>query len=291
MPASERGDEEELVGNRSSLSGAYQMLGHALLARRRPEEAREAYESALGLVGGTSRVVNEGQILHQIGRCRNASGDLSGSADYFGRAAVHFQAIRMRDYFANALGLLGYVFLKLGDPTALPPPLPTEVLRDGIQDAVESIRQSIVAQLQTGAADSGWAITKLFGTVVVLSISGETESLGAAGRAVMELTNKLRNAGETEEVARRTAFEILHLEALAKLMLSIARVEERASRMGGVRESDVDELLERCKSLRILRGLESSGFEWLGPVSAAKVVSFRGCGGRQTVKSVTGTDG
>ena len=105
--AGERGDEEELVRNRSSLSGAYQMLGHALLARRMPGEAREAYESALGLVGGASRAVNEGQVLYQIGRCRSASGEHPGSADYFARAAVHFQAIGMRDYLANALGALG----------------------------------------------------------------------------------------------------------------------------------------------------------------------------------------
>ena len=80
----------------------------------------------------------------------------------------------------------------------------------------------------------------------------------------MEWTKKLRDAGETEEVARRAAFEILHLEALAELMLSIARVGDRARPVGSVRESDVDELMERCKSLGFLRGLESSGFEWLG---------------------------
>ena len=263
-PAGERGDEEDLVGNRSSLSGAYQMLGHALLARRLPGEAREAYELALELVGGKSRVVNEGQILYQIGRCRGASGEHLGSADYFARAAVHFQAIGMRDYLSNALGSLGYALLELGNSTALPPPLPNEVLRDGIQDAVDTIQQSIVTQLRTGAVDSAWAIRKLFGTVVVLSVSGETESLGAAGQVVMEWTKKLRDAGEAEEVERRVAFEMLHLEALAELMLSIARVEDRARPAGSVRESDVDELMERCKSLGMVRGLESSGFEWLG---------------------------
>ena len=264
MPASERGDEEELVGNRSSLSGAYQMLGHALLARRMPEEAREAYELAFELVGGASRAVNEGQILYQIGRCRSEVGEHLESADYFVRAAVHFQAIGMRDYLANALGLLGYALLKLGESMALPSPLPSEVLRDGIQDAVESVQQSIVAQLQTDAADSRWAIRKLFGTVVVLSISGETKNLGAAGRAMMEWTKKLRDAGEPEEVVRRAAFEILHLEALAELMLSIAQVEDRARPVGSVRESDIDELVERCESLGILRDLKSSGFDWLG---------------------------
>ena len=263
-PAGERDDEAELVENRSSLSAAYQILGNALLARSMPGEACEAYESALGLVGGTSRPVKEGQILYQIGRCRNALGEHPGSADYFARAAMHFQEIGMRDYLANALGSLGYTLLKLGDSTGLPPPLPKEVLRDGIQDAVKSIQQSIVVQLQTGTVDSKWAIRKLFGTIVVLSLSGETESLGVAGQAVMEWTKKLRDAGETEEVARRAAFEILHLEALAELMMSIARVEDQARTVGNIRESDVDELVERCESLGILRGLESSGFEWLG---------------------------
>lgn len=262
-PTGERSDEEELAGIRSGLSTAYQMLGHALLARRMPGEAREAYESALELAGGRSRAVNEGQILYQIGRCRSVSGEHQASADYFIRAAVHFHAIGMQDYLANALGALGYALLEFGDSTTLPPPLPNEVLRDGIQDAVGSIQRGIVAQLQTGAADSEWAIRKLFGTIVVLSLSGETESLGAAGQAMMEWTKKLRDTGETEEVARRAAFEILHMEALAELMLSIARVEDRVGPVGSVHESDVDELMEGCKSLGLLRGLESSGIEWL----------------------------
>ena len=256
------GDAEELAGNRDSLSGAYQMLGHALLARRKPEEAREAYESALELAGGASRSVNEGQILYQLGRCLGEVGEHSQSAGYYGRAAVHFRAIGMRDYLANALGALGYELLRLGDSAALPA-LPSGVLRDGIQDAVVSIQQSVNVQVRTGAVDSEWAIRKLFGTVVVLSLSGEAESLANAGRAMLEWTKELGEAGGAGEVAKRAAFEILHSEALAELMLSIARVEGRARPRGSVRESDVNELVERCGSLGILRGLKSSGFEWL----------------------------
>ena len=255
--------EEELAANRTDLSGAYQILGHALLARRMPKEAREAYESGLELLGGASRAVNEGQILYQIGRCLSEVGEHSESAGCYARAAVHFQGIGMRDYLANALGALGYALLELGDSTVLPPPLPREVLRDGIQDAVESIRRSIVARLRRGAVDSEWAIRKLFGAVVVLSLSGEAECLGEAGRSVMEWTKEVRDAGEDGEVVKRAAFEIIHLEALAELMLSVARVEDRASLLGSVGESDVEELVERCESLGILRGLESSGFEWL----------------------------
>ena len=259
----DRAGEEELAGHRNDLSGAYQMLGHALLARRMPEDAREAYETALQLVGGASLAVNEGQILYQIGRCRREAEEHRESAGYFARAAAHFQAIGMRDYLAKALGALGYALLESDDATALPTPLRSEVLRDGIRDAVESMQLCVVAQARTGVADSEWAIRKLFGTVVVLSLSGEAESLRDAGRSVMEWTKELREAGEAGEFATRAAFEVLHLEGLAELMLSIARVEDRASSLGSVLEGDVDELRERCESLGILRGLESSGFEWL----------------------------
>ena len=254
------GDDEELAGNRNVIAAVHQVLGDALLARRKPEEAREAYESALELAVGTFRSVNEGQILYQVGRSLGVAGEHSESVGYYARAAVHFQAIGMRDYLANALGALGHALLKLGDANALPAPLPREVLREGIKDAVESIQQSIVARLRGFGRDGGWSIRKLFGTVVVVSLSGEAECLGEAGRSVMEWTEELRDAGE---VANRAAFEILHLEALAELMLAIARVEERVRRRGSLSESDVDELAERCESLGILRGSKSAGFEWL----------------------------
>ena len=251
------GDDEELgYGN---IASAYRVLGDALLARRKPEEAREAYESAQEMAGGTFRSVNEGQLLYQVGRCLSQGGEHSESIGYYARAAAHFQAIGMRGYLANALGQLGHALLEVGEADAVPD-TPREVLRDGIADAVESMQRIIVSRLRRGAGDSEWAIRKLFGTVVVLSLSGEAECLGEAGRSLTESTKELRDAGE---VASRAAFEILHSDALAELMLSIARVEARARRYGSLRESDVDELAERCGSLGILGGLESAGFEWL----------------------------
>ena len=261
--AGDGGEEESLAQISNSLSAAHQMLGHGLLAQSKPGEARVAYEAALELVDGASRAVNEGQILFQIGRCLTMSCEHQESADYYVRAAVHFQAVGMRDYLSNALGALGYASIELGESMDFPPSLSSEVFQDGIQDAVDSIQQSIAAQLQTGGADDGWAIRKLFFTVALLSLSGHTESLGAAGQAVIEWTNQVRNAGDAEKVARRAAFTIDDLEALAELMLSISRVEERVRHAGSVREGDVDELIEQCKSIRVQLGLESSVFNWL----------------------------
>ena len=253
------GDSE--VGNRNIMSAAYQVLGDALLARSKPEDAREAYESAQRMAGGTFHAVNEGQLLYQVGRCLSQAGEHEASMGYYARAAAHFQVIGMRGYLANALGQFGHALLELGEADALPELPPGEVLRNGIEDAVASVQWSIISRLRGGAGDSEWAIRKLFGTVVVLSLSGEAEHLGDAGRSLKEWTKEVRDAGG---VARRATFEIVHSDALAELMLSIARLEERARGGGSLRESDVDELADRCGSLGILRGSESAAFEWLG---------------------------
>ena len=187
------------------------------------------------------------------------------SVGYFSRAAGHFQEIGMKGYLSNAVGELGHALLKLDNATPLPPALPSTVLRDGVQDAVEDARRCVLAAGRKGAENNEWPILKLFGVIVVLSLSDESARLGEVGRAVLKLTKDVREDGDQAAgVGQRATYELMHLVALAKLMMSIGMLESRAKRLGRVAERDIAELEKRCGRMGILRSLESSAFEWLG---------------------------
>ena len=104
----EEADEGALEDTDNSLSTGFHLLGDALLAQERAKDAQEAYEKALALLRGGAVAVNKGQILHQIGNCRSSLDEHRDAIGYYGRAAVQFQAVGMREYTATALGELGY---------------------------------------------------------------------------------------------------------------------------------------------------------------------------------------
>ena len=259
----EQQSDEEIVQTQNHLSGAYQMVGFTLLAKGNPHKARSAYEYALKLVSGHSRIVNEGQILYQIGRCQRASWEPKEAIGSFAKAAVHFQTIGIRDYLSNAIGELGYTLLELKDWAVLPQPNSSDLLQDAMVDAVRSMQQCIVTQLEAGTSEGEWVLRKLFGTIVVLSLLGEVVPLKESARGLPEWLQDLRESVDTTKLVQRAAFEIMHFEALIELMLSIVQVEEKRKLTGEILGSDVDMLVERCASMGIRNGLESSAFEWL----------------------------
>ena len=261
--SAEKQRDEKLVEKKNSLSAAYQILGFALLAKGKLQKASSAFESALRLADQHSRVVNEGQILYQLGRCRRESLDLEKAVDYFTKAAVHFQMIGMCDYIGNAVCELGYTILEIGDTSKLPQNISSELLRDAIEDAVRSTQQCIVTQLDSRTTGGEWALRKLFGSIVVSSLLGDGMSLKKAAHGVRKWLHELHQNVDTSRRLKRVAFEILHLEALIELMLSIVNVEKRIKLSGELHESDIEILVARCGSMGILPGLESSAFAWL----------------------------
>lgn len=264
LRASIEEDTDAMVDNGNNLSAALQLLGNALLASDKPEDAQRAYEEALSLVGGAAVAVNKGQILHQIGNCRSSLGEYGDAVSYYGRAAVQFQTVGMREYIANALSELGYAFLELDDSTPLPQALSDAVLGDGIEDAVESTVQCLSMRPVPGIEFTAQALRRLFGTLVVLSFSDETRKLGEAGNALLAWTNRtLLEIEQGKDVKSSPRFELMLLRALASIMQSVVAFEDQARTAAGVSEDEIDALWEACSSLGPLGNLESLGLQWV----------------------------
>ena len=258
-------DELRWEENNNDLSGSFQMLGDALLALKRPGEARTAYEGALRLVSGGSVAVNEGQILHQIGNCQSNLGEHADAADYYARAAVCFQAVGMKEYLSNALCGLGYALMEFDDERPLPEAPPSIVLSEGLDDSVESVVRCLSATHQPNDGACAWAIGKLFGVVVVLGFSDEAWRLGEVGGALKKWVTDAHGDGVNENaVGRGEKLEWLHVDALAALMSTIAAFEERVDTVGRVRERDIDQLSKAWSAQGPWTGLKSSSFDWLG---------------------------
>ncbi len=175
--------EAALEHNDNDLSGAHQMLGHAFLALGRANEALTEYELALDLVRGGSKTMNEGQIVHQIGLCKSRLGEHREAVNHLVQAAVWFHEIGMCEYLANALGNLGFDLLVLDVEQPLPVELTKQVLLDGVDDAIACLVQCLCADHVPNLEDSAWSIRRLFGVVVVISVSSDARLLGESGRA------------------------------------------------------------------------------------------------------------
>ena len=261
--AGEEAEDGALEDTDNNLSGGFQLLGAAPLAQGRAKDAQEAYEKALALLRGGAVAVNKGQILHQIGNCRSSLDEHRDAIGYYGRAVVQFQAVGMREYTATALGELGYAYLELDDSTSLPEALPAAVLGEGIEDAVESVVECLSKQPAPAIEDTAQSIRRLFGALVVLSLSKEVEKLREVGIELTEWTNRtLLKIAQEKDIEGSALHELMYVEALASMMLSVAALEDRAATAVGMGDEDLDALWEACASLGPVGNLESLGFQW-----------------------------
>ena len=235
----EEAEDGALEDTDNNLSGGLHLLGAALLAQGRAKDAQEAYEKALALLRRGAVSVNKGQILHQIGNCRSSLDDHRDAIGYYGRAAVQFQAVGMREYTATALGELGYAYLELDDSTPLPEALPASVLEDGIEDAVESAVRCISMRPAPAIEVTAQSIRRLFGALVVLSLSKEVEKLREVGIVLTEWRNRtLSKIAQERNIEGSVLHELTYLEALASMMLSVVALEDGAGRC----DEDLDAL-------------------------------------------------
>ena len=259
----EEAEDSALEDADNDLSGGYHLLGNALLAQGRAKDAQEAYEKALALLRGGAVAANEGQILHQIGNCRSRLGEHQDAIGYYGQAAVQFQAVGMREYMATALGELGYAYLELDESTPLPEALPAAVLEDGIDDAVASAVGCLSMRPAPAIEVTAQSIRRLFGALVVLSLSKEVDKLREVGIELTEWTNRtLLKIVQEKDIEGSALCELTYVEALASMMLSVVALEDGAATAAGIRDEDLDALWEACASLGRLGNLDSLGLQW-----------------------------
>ena len=254
--------DSDSIGN--DLSGSYGKLGDALLAQNRFEEARTAYKVSLDLLCGASIAVNEGQILHQIGNCVSNLGKHTEAADNYRQAAVRFQAIGMREYLSNALSELGYTLIKLDDDTALPDALPLEVLTDGLDDVAEHVARCFATLPGLNPEACATAIRKLFGVIIVLSLSDDAQRLGSVAHLLKEQVIKpLAERVAEDGVEIGGSFTLNQLDALVALTLSITSFERKAEMNGTVQESGIEELAKACVYGDSWSGPQTCSLDWL----------------------------
>lgn len=257
----EHTEDHQWEENKNNLSGAYQILGYALLDQQKPKEALKAYERARQLMCGASVAVNEGQFLHQIGNCRGELGDHADAADHYAQAAVCFQKVGMEEYLSHALSELGYALIECDDEIAFPKVLSRELLSDGLNDAAKSVIQCFSAASNADDRAREFAMRKLFGIIVVLSLSDAACRLDEVGEELKKWVRMASTRGHDKDRVKQ--FELLNLDALAELMSAVGGFENRVAATGRVQDKDIDELYKACSYQTAWGNLESVSFKWL----------------------------
>ncbi|WP_052437550.1 NB-ARC domain-containing protein [Vibrio campbellii] len=96
---------------RQNLSYSYGTLGTSLLNQGKYEEALEAYYNCLHYQDESIKSTNEGQTVHQIGKCYLALENGEAAIKSFTYSTCLFLNNGMTDYISHSLGELGYSFL------------------------------------------------------------------------------------------------------------------------------------------------------------------------------------
>ena len=137
------------------------------------------------------------------------------------------------------------------------------MLGDGIEDAVESVVGCLSTRPALAIEDTAQSIRRLFGALVVLSLSKEVEKLREVGIVLTEWTNRtLLKIAQEKDIEGSVLHELTYLEALASMMLSVVAFEDGAATLAGRCDEDLDALWEACASLGPLGDLKSLGFRW-----------------------------
>ncbi len=161
----------------NNLSNAQGLLGFSLLSQQKYQKAVKAYRYSIQHERGASVGVNRGQSLHQIGICESHLGNHETAARLFIEAAKVFHLVGMQEYLSNACGELGYTLLDIEFPG----------VRDHLDD---DLIENVLVDLSKNAAHTFdparpldhelciEMIRKLFGTVILLSLTGYGAKLG-----------------------------------------------------------------------------------------------------------------
>ena len=162
----------------NDLSNALGALGFSLLSQRKYEEAAGAYRHSLRHERGAAVAVNRGQVLHQIGNCESHLGNHEVAAKLYVEAAKIFHFVGMEEYLSNAFGELGYTLLDV-DLTEVRDCLDDDIIDHSLVDlGNHAARIFNLARPLDRIRCVGMA-RKLFGMVILLSLTGHDEELGA----------------------------------------------------------------------------------------------------------------
>jgi tetratricopeptide (TPR) repeat protein len=256
------GANSQLERINNDLASAFGLLGGAHLAQARYNEAREAYRRSLSLQSGGSVPVNEGQTLHQIGNCESNLKNYAEAVRCYADAALRFHALGMREYLSNALGELGYTVIDLDGDASLPDTISPSLLSAGAEDIADDVARCFGTNVDLAACAS--VVRKLFGVIVLISLSKEAESIGALGQYIDEqIVKPFKIRSPPNSPISNDGVAHYHLDMLAVLALSIAAFEQNIRVNVSISGGAVARLAAVCFHQGPMADLQNRSFDWL----------------------------
>lgn len=230
-------------GLHNDISNALAMLGFALLYQEKYEEAARAYRHSLQHQRGASIGVNRGQALHQIGNCESNLGNHEAAAKLYLEAARIFHFIGMEEYLSNAFGELGYALLDVDLPE-VQDQLHDEMVDLALVDLNKDIARVFAPARPLDHQQCIGMIRKVFGTEILLSLTGYGEKLGPfctklGNETLVEIANQI----DTGTRDKDDSFPIVMLDTALRLGVLIAECETELRVNGDVVEATVGSIL------------------------------------------------
>jgi len=227
----------------NNCSNALGILGYSLLSQQKYVESSKAYRHSIKNERGGSIGVNRGQSLHQIGNCESNLGNHAAAARLYIEAAKVFHLVGMQEYLSNACGELGYTLLDFDFSEA----------RDHLDD---NLIDHLLVDLSNNAAhvfDSARPlnhqqciemIRKLFGTVILLSLTGYGAKLGVfcikfSNETIADIARQIKSGSRSSD----ELFPIMVADFSMRLGILIAECENELGTKGDVEQDTLGNVL------------------------------------------------
>lgn len=254
-------DAVEEISN--DLSAGFGLLGGALLAQHRFEDAKGAYLQSLEFQRGGYIAVNRGQILHQLGNCESHLANYAVAADCYADASTQFLSVGMQEYLGNSLGELGFTLIQYNG-FDLTLKIPCEVMASGLIDVANHVRHCFDFSSPLDHQKCAGVLRKLFGVVALASFSSGAPDLnGLASSLKKEIITPF---GETLIQGRQGtdgAFPLMMLDFILALAAHVASFERASEQDGLVIGDYVETLAQLCHHSGDWAQEHFRCFEWL----------------------------
>ncbi|MCY3846807.1 MAG: hypothetical protein OXH69_25080 [Acidobacteria bacterium] len=238
--------EQDALQN--DLSNALGLLGFSLLSQQKYEEAARAYRRSLRHERGAAVGVNRGQVLHQIGNCESNLGNHEVAAKLYVEAAKIFHFVEMEEYLSNACSEFGYTLLDV-DFTETPDCLDDDIIDHSLVDlSKHAVRIFNLARPLDRNQCIGM-VRKLFGMVILLSLTGYGEKLDAfcvkmENETVKEVVHQIdAGIGSAGADGREELLLILMVDVSLRLGVLVAKCERDLRKNGEAVHDTLERIL------------------------------------------------
>lgn len=237
-------ETEECKDTHNNIADALRIAGFSLLSQKRYQEAKDAYHHSLNHERGASIAVNRGQTLHQLANCEAYLGNHQSSAKLYFEALKIFHSINMEEYLSNAIGELGYIFLDTYIPEIVDY-LDKDLVNHALSDLHSDILNTLDLQKPLNHQSCIGVIRKLFGTIILVSLSRKAENLctlcvDIANSRIAELAKQIGYGDRSPD----EAFPIMIFEMLLHIGVLVSQAETDAQTTGDISSATLDDLIK-----------------------------------------------